>query len=216
MEGLIKTNTIVLCVCLCVCVRARCFGDRGRWEGRRVGDRNMKNSRLWLETITHACTHTHTHECTHWCCFEFRLFPCVVELEWNLVVLKISQCRIRFITTCTIPTHTQAPIRTGTHAPPPHTHARAHTPLPHPLISLLTDLLPFHVKYLGCVWQVWRKLPWRNDFIYLTSTSSEVSVSSWERDDPKFQWEETGANPKKLECWGSCFTCYFNAGNHSW
>lgn len=53
-----KYNRFV-CVFMCVCVRARCFRDRGRWEGRRVGDRNMKNSRLWLETITHACTHTH-------------------------------------------------------------------------------------------------------------------------------------------------------------
>lgn len=115
-------------------------------------------------------------------------------------------------------THSSAHTHWHACTPTPHTRARAraHTPLPHPLISLLTDLLPFHVKYLGCVWQVWRKLPWRNDFIYLTSTSSEVSVSSWERDDPKFQWEETGANPKKLECWGSCVTCYFNAGNHSW
>lgn len=137
-----------------------------------------------LATSSHTFTHVHTHTSmqingqANWCCFKFTLLPCVEELQQNFGVLKISLCRMGFITACTIPAHTCQYMHTH---PIAHSHKLQHPCAPpphHPLISPLTDLLSFHVKYLGCIWQVWWKLPWRKDFIYLTSTSSELNPVS--------------------------------------
>jgi len=114
------------CVCVCVFGRVCCSEDRGRWERRREWWQEYEGLLL---VAGDQFSHTDTHSGTHWRLFEFRLLPCVGELQQNLVVLKISHCRIRFITTCTTPTHNAytnthscshaSPSSTTTTPPPP-------------------------------------------------------------------------------------------------
>jgi len=97
-----------------VCVYVCCFGDRWRWERRRVGDRNMKNCCSWLETNT--CTHTHTHSHR----VALSLDYSHVWRRWSGIWWCWKYHTAEYVSspcTCTIPTHTYT-----------HSHACTHTP----------------------------------------------------------------------------------------